>query len=38
LVGMTERAHLLGGSIEAGPASGGGWLVDAVLPHAKVHS
>jgi signal transduction histidine kinase len=32
LVGMAERAALLGGTFEAGPRSGGGWQVDAVLP------
>jgi signal transduction histidine kinase len=32
LVGMTERAALLGGSLEAGPAPGRGWTVNAVLP------
>lgn len=33
LVGMTERAHLLGGTLEAGPRpDGGGWTVRAVLP------
>jgi signal transduction histidine kinase len=32
LVGMKERASLLGGSVEAGPQSGRGWKVDAVLP------
>ncbi len=32
LIGMAERARLLGGSIDAGPASGGGWLVTADLP------
>ena len=32
VVGMTERAHLLGGSLEAGPSNGGGWTVTAVLP------
>jgi len=32
LVGMIERATLLGGSCEAGPAPGGGWTVTAVLP------
>ncbi|WP_068399599.1 sensor histidine kinase [Kribbia dieselivorans] len=32
LLGMTERAHLLGGSLTAGPRSGGGWVVEAVLP------
>lgn len=32
LVGMTERANLLGGTLEAGPMSGRGWRVEAVLP------
>lgn len=32
LVGMTERAELLGGTCHAGPAPGGGWVVTAVLP------
>ena len=32
LVGMTERAALLGGSLEAGPDPDGGWAVRAVLP------
>ena len=34
LLGMTERAHLLGGSFSAGPGQGhdGGWVVEAVLP------
>jgi signal transduction histidine kinase len=32
LVGMEERATLLGGTFEAGPRSGRGWTVDAVLP------
>jgi len=32
LVGMTERATLLGGSLEAGPDPGRGWTVSAVLP------
>ena len=34
LVGMTERAALLGGSLVAGPGSERGWTVDAVLPRA----
>jgi signal transduction histidine kinase len=34
LAGMTERAALLGGTLEAGPSAGGGWLVTAVLPRA----
>jgi signal transduction histidine kinase len=32
LIGMRERAALYGGSLEAGPASGGGWRVGARLP------
>lgn len=32
LRGMAERARLLGGTLAAGPAPGGGWLVEAVLP------
>ena len=32
VAGMTERAALLGGTLEAGPSSGGGWLVTAPLP------
>lgn len=32
LVGMEERAKLLGGTLEAGPAAGHGWKVEAVLP------
>ncbi|MBU2695587.1 sensor histidine kinase [Pimelobacter sp. 30-1] len=32
LLGMTERAHLLGGTLRAGPLPGGGWAVDAELP------
>ncbi|MFF1453772.1 sensor histidine kinase [Streptomyces sp. NPDC058274] len=32
LVGIVERAALAGGSAEAGPADGGGWVVHAVLP------
>ncbi|MDX2012046.1 MAG: sensor histidine kinase [Myxococcaceae bacterium] len=32
LVGMAERAALLGGTFEAGPVSGGGWQVEATLP------
>ncbi len=34
LVGMTERAILLGGSLQAGPGPDRGWTVDAVLPRA----
>lgn len=32
LVGMSERASLLGGTLDAGPGPGRGWLVDATLP------
>jgi signal transduction histidine kinase len=32
VAGMTERAALLGGTLEAGPSPGGGWLVTATLP------
>lgn len=32
IIGMKERAALLGGSCEAGPAPSGGWAVTAVLP------
>ncbi|TDC03077.1 hypothetical protein E1267_27590, partial [Nonomuraea longispora] len=35
LVGMRERAALLGGTFDAGPVSGGGFEVRAVLPIAK---
>jgi signal transduction histidine kinase len=34
VAGMTERAALLGGTLEAGPSAGGGWLVTATLPRA----
>jgi signal transduction histidine kinase len=32
LLGMAERANLLGGSLTAGPGPEGGWVVEAVLP------
>ncbi|GAA2953979.1 histidine kinase [Microbacterium schleiferi] len=32
LIGMTERAALLGGTCTSGPAPGGGWIVTAELP------
>lgn len=35
LVGMTERAILLGGSLTAGPAPDRGWTVEATLPRAR---
>ena len=34
LVGMTERAKLLGGTLEAGPSPDKGWTVSVVLPRA----
>jgi signal transduction histidine kinase len=34
LIGMVERAGLLGGTCEAGPNPGRGWTVTAVLPRA----
>lgn len=36
LLGMAERAHLLGGRLAAGPAGVRGWQVVAELPRAKV--
>jgi two-component sensor histidine kinase len=33
LIGMNERATLLGGTFVAGPRLGGGWTVTAVLPN-----
>ncbi len=32
IIGMMERAALLGGTCQAAPAPGGGWAVTAVLP------
>jgi signal transduction histidine kinase len=34
ITGMRERAALLGGTCDAGPAPGGGWVVAATLPRA----
>ena len=34
IVGMRERAKLLGGTFHAGPIAGGGWRVEAMLPRA----
>jgi signal transduction histidine kinase len=34
LTGMIERAHLLGGTCEAGPDAERGWIVTAALPRA----
>jgi signal transduction histidine kinase len=36
LAGMRERVALLGGSLEAGPALDGGFVVSAVLPLAEI--
>ena len=39
LVGMRERAALVGGSVDVGPAPGGGWRVRALVPdHAPAAS
>ena len=38
LVGMAERAALLGGTLEAGPDPGKGWTVNAVLPRSGAGS
>jgi signal transduction histidine kinase len=38
LVGMAERAALLGGTFEAGPGPGTGWTVNAVVPRAGAGS
>jgi signal transduction histidine kinase len=35
LMGMRERAGLLGGTVQAGPRPGGGWLVAAELPERR---
>ncbi|HEY3464059.1 MAG TPA: histidine kinase [Amycolatopsis sp.] len=32
LIGMRERAHVYGGTLEVGPAPGSGWQVRAALP------
>jgi len=32
LIGMRERAHVFGGTLDVGPAAGGGWRVRANLP------
>jgi signal transduction histidine kinase len=37
LIGMRERAASLGGSVTAGPRSGGGWIVRAELPIGGAH-
>ena len=38
LVGMNERATLLGGSLRAGPRGDGGWAVVADIPRNGAHS
>nr|WP_246006828.1 histidine kinase [Actinomadura pelletieri] len=38
LVGMRERASLLGGTFHAGPTAGRGWRVEAVLPRTGTSS
>lgn len=35
LIGMEERATLLGGTFQAGPVDGHGWRVEATLPRAR---
>ena len=35
LVGMTERAALLGGTLTAGPGREHGWVVAATLPRTE---
>ena len=36
LLGMAERAKLLGGTFDAGPCPGGGWAVAATIPRRPV--
>jgi signal transduction histidine kinase len=36
LIGMNERASLLGGTFWAGPAPNRGWIIEATLPRAGV--
>lgn len=38
LVGMAERAKLLGGTFTAGPTVGQGWRVEATLPRSGIRS
>jgi signal transduction histidine kinase len=38
IAGMRERAGAFGGTLEAGPRSGGGWRVRAVLPAPAVQA
>ena len=36
LVGMTERATLLGGTFQAGPGPDRGWIIEATLPRTGI--
>ena len=36
IVGMSERAALLGGSLFAGPSLDGGWVVESRIPRTGV--
>jgi signal transduction histidine kinase len=36
--GMRERTEALGGTLEAGPGDGGGWLVEATLPLSRART
>jgi signal transduction histidine kinase len=38
LIGMAERAKLLGGTFAAGPCPGGGWSVEATFPRRDVRT
>jgi len=38
LTGMSERAAMYGGSVQAGPRPGGGFEVTATLPIVPVHA
>jgi signal transduction histidine kinase len=38
LVGMRERVAVYGGSLDAGPAAGGGFRVDATLPYDRARA
>ena len=38
LLGMAERAKMLGGTLEAGPRPGGGWSIAATLPRKGGHA
>jgi len=38
VVGMTERAALLGGTVSIGPGPDRGWVVDGMLPLRRVRA